>query len=208
MSTKPSKKSKSVGRRDFLKSAAIAGAGLIILPGGVWAGPNAPSNKLNVAMIGTWGPANAWRPAITVSWYQGGAMPKSPSGAIDLNKIGHGVMFKGAKGHIVADFGTRMLLPWGGGADMTYYKPRTKDKVIPPMGGFQQEWINACKGDKKTSCDFEYSGNMIEQMLLGLVAYRVGEKLQYDGSAGKVTNNAKANELLARQYRQGWTLDG
>jgi hypothetical protein len=26
--------------------------------------------------------------------------------------------------------------------------------------------------------------------------------------AGKVTNNAKANDLLARQYRKGWTLDG
>jgi len=36
MSTKP--KNKSVGRRDFLKSAAVAGAGLIILPSGVWAG--------------------------------------------------------------------------------------------------------------------------------------------------------------------------
>jgi hypothetical protein len=45
-------------------------------------------------------------------------------------------------------------------------------------------------------------------MLLGLVAYRVGEKIQYDGAAGKVANNAKANDLLKREYRQGWTLNG
>ncbi len=153
-------------------------------------------------------PANDWRKAITVSWYQGGAMPNSPGGMIDLRRIGHGVMFKGSKGHLVADFDSRVLIPWGGGADMTYYKPRTKDKVIPAMGNFQQEWIKACKGNLKTSCDFDYSGKMIEQMLLGLVAYRVGEKIQYDGQAGKVTNNAKANDLLKREYRQGWTLNG
>jgi hypothetical protein len=45
-------------------------------------------------------------------------------------------------------------------------------------------------------------------MLLGLVAYRVGEKLEYDGKNGRVTNNAKANGLLSRKYRQGWTLKG
>jgi len=45
-------------------------------------------------------------------------------------------------------------------------------------------------------------------MLLGLVAYRTGEKLEYDGAAGRVTNVAKANEYLSRKYRDGWTLDG
>ena len=32
----------------------------------------------------------------------------------------------------------------------------------------------------KTHCDFDYSGTMIEQMLLGLVAHRAGKKLEYD----------------------------
>ncbi len=153
-------------------------------------------------------PANDWRPAITVSWYQGGAMPKSPRQHLDLNRIGHGVMFKGSKGHLVADFGSRILLPWGNAADMTYYKPRPKEKLLPPVGNFQREWIDACKGSLKTSCDFDYGGKMIEQMLLGLVAYRVGEKLDYDGAAGKVTNNKQANELLSKEYRKGWTLNG
>jgi hypothetical protein len=49
---------------------------------------------------------------------------------------------------------------------------------------------------------------LIEQMLLGLVAYRVGGKLEYDGAAGRVTNSAEGNDLLGRRYRDGWTLDG
>ena len=47
---------------------------------------------------------------------------------------------------------------------------------------------------------------MIEMMMLGLVAYRVGKKIKYDGAAGRVTNCAEANELLSRKYRAGWKL--
>jgi len=91
---------------------------------------------------------------------------------------------------------------------MTYYKPRPKDKLIPPLGHFQKEWTDACKGNRKTSCNFDYGGAMIEQMMLGLVAYRTGEKLEYDSAAGRVTNSAEADALLRRQYRDGWVLNG
>jgi predicted dehydrogenase len=153
-------------------------------------------------------PANDWRPAITVGWYQGGAMPRSPRDYIDLNKIDHGVMFKGTEGYLISSFENRVLVPFGDKADMSYYNRRPKDEILPDMGHFQKEWTNACKTDLKTSCDFDYGGTALEQMLLGLVAYRVGEKIEYDGEKGKVTNSRKANKLLGRKYRKGWTLEG
>jgi predicted dehydrogenase len=153
-------------------------------------------------------PANDWRGPIRVSWYQGGRMPRAPKPYVDLNKIDHGAMFKGDKGFVIADFGSRLLLPFGDTADLTYYKPRPADKVLPNIGHFQKQWLNACRTGAKTACDFEYSGNMIEQLLLGLVAYRVGKKIEYDGVAGRVTNAPEANEFLRRPYREGWTLDG
>ncbi|MCX7005814.1 MAG: Gfo/Idh/MocA family oxidoreductase [Kiritimatiellaeota bacterium] len=154
-------------------------------------------------------PANDWRGPITVAWYQGGAMPTPPKDFIDLKKIGHGAMFKGSQGFLVADFDNRILFPYGKEADMTYYKARPKDKLLPPLGHFQQQWIDACKNPSlKTACDFEYSGNMIEQLLLGLVAYRAGKKLVYDGATGKITNVPEANALLSRKYRDGWVLNG
>src|SRR5579872_3009626 len=87
------------------------------------------------------------------------------------------------------------------------------------VGGdvFQQEWIDACKGksngvthgtSSKTHCDFDYSGSMMEQMLLGLVAHRAGKKLEYDPATGRITNFNEANEWLKRSYRAGWTLNG
>lgn len=82
---------------------------------------------------------------------------------------------------------------------------------------FRIEWLNACKGkyngethgtSSKTHCDFDYSGSMIEQTLLGLVAHRMGKRLEYDGAAGRVTNSSEADDYLKRTYRPNWTLNG
>ncbi|MFO1492617.1 MAG: Gfo/Idh/MocA family oxidoreductase [Kiritimatiellia bacterium] len=153
-------------------------------------------------------PANDWRPAIQASWHQGGDLPKSPWDGVNIEGIGHGAMFKGSLGYIVADFDNRLLLPYGKGADLTHYKVRTKDQLTPSMGNFQMQWVKACKGDLKTSCNFDYAGTMIETMLLGLVAYRAGKKLSYDSAAGKITNDDAANALLSKEYRAGWVLNG
>jgi len=48
-----------VNRRDLLKSAAAPAAGLTILKSGLLRGQTAPSNKLNVALIGVWGRGTA-----------------------------------------------------------------------------------------------------------------------------------------------------
>jgi predicted dehydrogenase len=87
----------------------------------------------------------------------------------------------------------------------------------PRRDVFQGEWIDACKGksnnvvhgtSSKTHCDFDYSGTMIEQMLLGLVAHRAGKRIEYDPVAGRVTNASEANDYLKREYRANWTLNG
>ena len=153
-------------------------------------------------------PANAWRGEIDVHWYQGGMMPKNPAKFIDLNKIGHGAMFKGTHGFIIADFDNRALYPYGKNPDLSYYKKRSNDDLIPDMGGFQDQWVKAVKGDLKTSCDFDYGGTLVETMALGLVAYQAGKKINYDGAKGRVTNSAEADALLSRPYRDGWPLDG
>jgi predicted dehydrogenase len=154
-------------------------------------------------------PANHWRGPLQVSWYQGGAMPESPKPFIDLKKIDHGVMFVGAHGSLIADFGSRMIVPLADSSDMTYYKPREKSAVLPNLGEFQKQWLDACRNPSlPTACNFGYSADMIEQMLLGLVAYRAGKKIEYDGAAGKVRNLPEANEFLRRTYRRGWTLNG
>jgi len=155
-------------------------------------------------------PANSWREEVRCTWFQGGAMPKSPSGWIDLKQIGHGAMFKGDKGFVIADFNRRVIIPDGRSGDMSYYQPRAEDELSGNLGNFQKQWTRACKNGKpaETACNFEYSANMIENMCLGLAAFRAGTELEYDGAKGVVTNNAAANQYLTKPYRKGWTMDG
>ena len=155
-------------------------------------------------------PANDWRGEIDVTWYQGGAMPESPSPWIDLNKIGHGAMFKGDKGVLVSDFRSHLIIPAGNINNMSHFKPRSADKALPDLGHFQKQWVEACKNGRpaKTACNFKYSADMIETMCLGLAAFRAGKELDYDGTKGVFTNDASANQYLTKEYRKGWTMNG
>jgi predicted dehydrogenase len=147
-------------------------------------------------------PANDWRPEIELSWYQGGAMPKPPI-ASALRGVGHGAMFTGTKGSIISDFGSHVFIPKDSPADARFSR-----KGVKGAYNFQGEWIAACKGGPKPACNFEYAGNCIETMLLGLVAYRAGKTLDYDPATGTVTNSTEGNDLLKRAYREGWPLVG
>jgi predicted dehydrogenase len=156
-------------------------------------------------------PANDRRGPITVFWNQGGEMPRSPMAYLDLSKIRDGVMFKGTQGFLVGDFrtGSRVVLPFGDKADLSYYRSRREEDMTASHGNSMTRWLEACRNPAvKTTADFETGGNMIEQNLLGLVAHRAGRKITYDGVTGKVTDYPEANAFLKKEYRKGWTLNG
>ena len=52
-------KTNIIQRRQFLKSTAATGIGLVVLPSGILSGANAPSNKISVACIGVRGRGNS-----------------------------------------------------------------------------------------------------------------------------------------------------
>jgi hypothetical protein len=151
-------------------------------------------------------PANDWRPAVKVYWYDGGKKPGVPSEVFNRDKMFKGVIFKGDKGYLIADYDYRILMPTSG--DMTQYKSPKKEDLIAPSKGHHREWIEACKTDKKTTCNFDYSGALVEANMLALVAYRVGKPLEYDAKAMKVTNCPEADQFISKKYREGWSLRG
>lgn len=80
-------------------------------------------------------------------------------------------------------------------------------KPFLPRGiNHYQEWINACKGGRKTLSNFDYAGPLSESVLLGNVAIRAGKRFAWDGENMKVTSLPEANQFLQRKYREGWTL--
>jgi len=167
-------------------------------------------------------PANDWRPAVKVYWYDGGKKPGMPSSVFDRDALFKGVLFKGDKGWLLADYGYRILMLRG---DMTHYtSPKPKD-LIPPSIGHHKEWIVACKTGSPTTCNFDYAGALIEHNLLALVSYRLGEvvtrkskdaeeqmtvgkALQWDSQNLKATNCPEADQYIRKTYRKGWVLNG
>jgi len=150
-------------------------------------------------------PAQGNRPAVTVTWSDGGKKPKMPSPVFNEEKVFKGVFFKGDKGTLVADYDYRILLPSG---DMTNFQTPKKEDLIPPSLGHHEEWIEGCKTGKPTTCNFDYSGALVEHNLLALVAYRVGKKLQWDAENLKATNAPEADQYIKKTYREGWILNG
>ncbi|MFO0343986.1 MAG: gfo/Idh/MocA family oxidoreductase, partial [Planctomycetota bacterium] len=45
-----------------------------------------------------------------------------------------------------------------------------------------------------------------EVVLLGNVAYRIGQTIEFDPETMRVTNVPEANALLSKTYRQGWEV--
>jgi hypothetical protein len=150
-------------------------------------------------------PANDWRPGVTVNWYDGGKKPGMPSKAFDRDELFKGVLFHGDQGYLLCDYDLRILMPKG---DLTHYDSPEADELIPPSPGHHQEWIIGCKTGKPTLCNFDYSGALIENNMLALVAYRVGKKLEWDAKNLKATNCPEADRYIRKEYRPGWVLNG
>ena len=71
----------------------------------------------------------------------------------------------------------------------------------------EKDWIRACKDGNPASSSFDYGGPLTEMALLGMIAIRCkNEKLLWDSKEFKFKNNEKANSLLHKEYRKGWSL--
>src|SRR5262249_4904734 len=112
-------------------------------------------------------PARGKLPAVKLTWYDGGKRPKYFAEGKLPRKWGNGTLFVGDKGMLIADYGSRKLLPE---ADFKDYK--APKQTITASIGHYKEWVEACKGNGTTTCNFDYSGALTEAVLLGTVAYR------------------------------------
>lgn len=145
-------------------------------------------------------PATAERPALKLTWYDGGKKPPSPPGH-DLTKWHIGVLFCGEEGQLLADYGRLHLIP-----EEKFKNYPRPPQSIPPSPGHYAEWLQGCKQGTPTLCNFDYSGTLIEHNLLGTVAFRVGRKLRWDAQAMKAVGCPEADCFLRRAYRPGWEI--
>jgi predicted dehydrogenase len=150
-------------------------------------------------------PAKDGRPAVKLTWYDGGLLPPKPEelGDEELNK-GGGVLYIGSKGKLLHDNygGNPRLLPRSAN-DSMQKPPQLFERITT---SHEMNWIGAIKGETKASCPFSYAAPLTETMLLGIVALNAGKRIEYDGANMRVTNAPDANQYLKREYRKGWAL--
>ena len=136
-------------------------------------------------------------PPVKVHWYDGGKRPKIVEER--EHPWRNGVLFVGDKGMLWSDYDEHKLLPEDRFKDFKRPQPFIAESI-----GHHNEWIEACKTGKPTTCNFDYAGALSEAVLLGNVAYRTGKKLEWDSAALRVTNTRAADEYIRRSYRKGW----
>lgn len=144
-----------------------------------------------------------------MTWYDGGVLPPTPPGfPADLKMSPDGgVLFVGTKGMLMHEtYGEKFILIGEGLQEKAAKIPQTLPRISGGILGHELNWIRAIRGEEKISCPFEYAVPLNETMILGVVAMRADQAIEYDGAAGRITNAPDANQYLGRKYRAGWEL--
>jgi predicted dehydrogenase len=159
-------------------------------------------------------PARGDMPPVKLTWWEGKKNGKQNLPPLELFKgekpKSSGSLLIGEKGTLYSpdDYGAAyVLLPK---KEFEGYKGPAP--TLPRNGrgddGMKEEWAQAIRENKPEVAysNFDIASMLTEVMLLGNVAIVAGKKIEYDGEHMKIPNDSKAEQLLRRQYRTGWTL--
>lgn len=149
--------------------------------------------------------ARGRRPAVAMTWYDGGLLPPRPveMGDEEFNK-GGGTLVIGTKGKLLYEtYGAKPRLLPRSLHDSVGTPPRKLPRI--PNELHEMNWVDAAKGKAVPSCPFDYAAALTEVMLLGIVSLRAGTKIAYDAANMRITSDQTANEFLTRVPRAGWS---
>src|SRR5579864_4107566 len=152
--------------------------------------PHKPENGPISEVIHYEFPARGDKPPVKLTWYDGGKKP--PEELIEGEEMKEGgSLLIGEKGkiYIPHDYGGKhVLLP-----KKQFEGFKDPEQTIPRSPGHHKDFIEACKNPSRPACsNFSYSGPLTEMVLLGVVAFRVGHKIEWDAHNMRVTNCSEA----------------
>jgi predicted dehydrogenase len=163
--------------------------------------------------------ATATQPAITVSWNDGSRDGKPNKPQRDervpeaaFNRASSGMMFIGTEGVVFegeAYCNRPVIYPDERFAEtkaaMDSGKVKKTEARSPQPGNPQLEWAHCIVNGGKPSSNFDYAAPLCEFVLLGNLAVRAGQTIEWDAAKGAVANVPEANKYLKRPvYRSGW----
>lgn len=144
-------------------------------------------------------PARNGRPALTMTWYDGGKRPAKE--LLDGQEPAiSGSLIVGTKGKF-----------YSGGDNGNSSKYLTEVKVpevqFPESPGHFPELIRAIKEGKPAMSNFpDYAGPLTETILLGNLAVWAGKKIEWDAKNMRALNAPEVEPVIRPSYRKGYTL--
>ncbi len=141
---------------------------------------------------------------LTLTWYDGTARPPMNVRAlIGKRRLSdQGSLYIGSEGVLYSPYiDFPVLLP----------EEKFRGQKIPRQGGENHylQFVEACRGNGRTSTPFDYSGPLTESVLLGCLATRFRKQtLEWNAAKMQVTNVKDANAFVRRRYRKGWEVNG
>ena len=156
------------------------------------------------------------KPPVKIKWYEGPTSPELPEG-YDLPPTGRdyhtegGLVMIGEKG-VIAHQNMRpdspRLYP-----DSLWEKFRANpdmqpERTLPRIrGGVVDDFWRCIREGGTPTSSFDYAAPLTEMILLGTLAIRTGESIEFDHENMRILNNAKADALLKVEARKGWDVE-
>lgn len=110
--------------------------------------------------------------------------------------------------------GTKGTLHLGHRGGWTFYPidggpPRHEDARLnqPDGQNIRELWadfLDAIQTGRRPVSDIEEGHRATNCSLLGMISYKLGRSLEWDGTRERCVNDEAANQLLRRTYRKGW----
>ena len=151
---------------------------------------------------------------VSVWWHDGRkAGPPEELGKELLSTYGkvpsNGVLFAGEKGILLSDaWGVGGVVKLKGDKKCRGVKDHEAGKSIPvtlPRAKDHMcEWLDACKGEGKTFQGFDTAACVAEIAMVGMVAMRLGQPIEWDSDALKVKGIAEAEPFVHFEQRKKW----
>ena len=72
----------------------------------------------------------------------------------------------------------------------------------------KREWVQAIRAGKPSIAlsNFDYAATLTESMLLGNVAVRSGQTIDYNPETGEIAGSSEASRYLKPYFRKGWEI--
>jgi predicted dehydrogenase len=72
------------------------------------------------------------------------------------------------------------------------------------IAGLWADFMQSIASNKRSVCDIEIGHRSTNMSLLGMLSWKLGRSVAWDGEKQLIINDAEANQLLQRKYRGDW----